>query len=84
MKHLIKKFGFRGINKEIEKHNWILPSADEVRNAEIEYDVVWVNDIPELESDWETHACIYDVVNDKIEVCNKSFMMNIVVIKGIK
>ncbi len=81
MKHLIKKFGFRSIIEEIKHHNWKLPTMEEVKKADIEYDVVWVSDIPELKSDRESHAMIYDVPLDSLELCNKNFMMNIVIIE---
>lgn len=79
MKHLIKKFSLREIEKEILSHAWELPSSEEVRNADIEYRVVWVSDLPSNEEDRETHGCIYDRKNDIVEVCNKSFKWNIVV-----
>ena len=84
MKHLIRKFGFNGIQKELLKHNWTLPSARQIRGMDIDYDVVWVSDVALLKEDRETHGYLYNIIDDKLELCNKSHMHNIVVIKGIK
>ena len=81
MKHLIKKFGFNSIQLELKKHNWLLPSAQEVKEENIDYKVVWVTDIPPLLEDQKTHACLYNVVDDKLEICNRNHMHSIVVKK---
>ena len=82
LKQLFKKFSFREILTECEKQGWKLPSYDEVRGqTDIDHNVVWVSDVPVLEEDRETHAMIYVVDKDKLELCNKNFMHPIVVIK---
>ena len=83
MKHLIKKFGLHSIEEEVLKHNWVLPTMAEVKaESGLEYDVVWVKDLPPLEEDHATHGCLYNIPMDKLEVCNKNHMHHIVVIKG--
>ncbi len=84
LKHLIKKFSYNQILEEIKRQpNWKLPSSLDVKNTsiEIDYDHVWVTDPVELEIDKKTHAHVYDVKNDKVYLCNKSFLQNIIVIK---
>lgn len=80
MKHLIKTFSLHEIENVAMKKGWKIPSSKRVKNSNIEYNVVWVNDLPLLDSDKLTHGCIYVVDKDRIEVCNKDFKHHIVVI----
>ena len=82
MKHLVRSFGLNSIENEVLKHNWVLPSMEQVREADIDYEVVWVNDLPEKESDHNTHGCLYNTRTDRLEVCNKNHKHNVVVLKG--
>ncbi len=83
MTNRILKFGFNSLLREAEKNNWTIPTMEQVKEFEdMTHTVVWVSNIPELEEDRATHALIYDRVNDVMEICNKKFMQNVVVIKN--
>ena len=85
MKSLIKKFSFNQILEEIKRQNWKLPSAEEVKQfSDTNFESVWVRDIIPLKEDRATHAALYIIKKDKIIICNKMFMENIVVIKEKK
>lgn len=81
MKHLIKKFGFREIKLEIKEHDWKLPTIKELENMDIEYENIWVADLPPKLEDRETHAIAYNVPTELAYLCNKNFMQNIIVLK---
>lgn len=79
MKHLILTFGFRHIQKLCEEKGWELPFAADLDVEDIEYDEVWVQDLPEKEEDRETHAMLWS--KGKLYLCNKNFKQHVVVHK---
>ena len=81
LKPLIKKFGFREILTECSMRDWELPFASEITGNDLEHNVIWVRDLPPLLEDRETHAMVYIIDKGTLEVCNKSFMHNIIVLK---
>ena len=85
IKHLIKKFGFNQILKEIKDNDraWRLPSLFEVREIreQVEYDVIWTRVEGLNPEDTETHAYLYNIKDDKPELCSKNHMHNVVVIR---
>ena len=78
MKHLILRFGYNAILELCERKGWRLPYASEI--GEIEYDEVWVQDLPDEEYR-ETHAYVWNKKRGTLILCNKKFMENVVVIK---
>ncbi len=83
MKSLIKRFGYNALADECEIQGWEIPTAEEVKHADIMHDCVWVRDIPEDEADRETHGYVYYKSKDRMVLCNKSFMENAVVIRVV-
>lgn len=82
LKQLFKKFSYREILAECTKQGWELPSSVDIRGQNgLDHNIVWVTDIPEKEEDRDSHGLIYIIDQDKLAVCNKHFMQNILVIK---
>ena len=82
LKSLVKKFSYNEILKELPKQGWTLPTLKEVRESkdDIEYNVVWISDLPTTSEDRTTHALLYDVNKDEVELVNKMFQLHVAVV----
>lgn len=80
LKSLIKKFSYNELLKTCKRENWRIPTAKEVKNRKTEHDTFWIIDPPEKQ-DRKTHAHIYQKhFKDGLQIANKHFLMNAVVI----
>jgi len=80
MKSLVIKFSYYDLVKECSKQGWKIPTSDEVKNSNVDHDVIWVGDPPPHDEDPD-RAYLYVKSKNKLELCNKSFMHYCVVIK---
>ena len=84
LKSLVKSFGFTSLLLLCKEKGWRIPTLEEVRKHkdQLEYDVCWVSDIAPKKEDQETHALLYNVKIDKVEVCSKNHRHSSVVLKA--
>ena len=84
LKSLVKSFGFTSLALLCKKKGWRIPTLEEIRKHkdQLEYDVCWVSDLPPKEEDKETHALLYNVKTDKVEVCSKNHRHSSVVVRN--
>jgi len=80
LKSLVKKFAYDELVKTCKRENWRIPTAKEVKNRKTEHEDFWISDLPEKQ-DRKTHAHIYQQhFKDGLQIANKHFLMNAVVI----
>ena len=82
IKNLILKFGYGALVGVCGEKGWRLPLAKELLACpeDVEYEVVWVADVPSRYDDQSTHAMVLDMKTKKLELVNKNFMMHAVVL----
>ena len=79
-KSLVKKFSYCDLIKVCKKNGWRIPSSKEVKNRKADHDTFWVSDQPEKQ-DRKTHSHVYQKhFKDGLQIANKHFLMNAVVI----
>lgn len=78
MKSLIKKFGYNSLEAECEKQGWRIPTINDLLKADIDYEWVWVNELPELD---DNRGYLYNKRAEALVVCNKNHLHQSVVIK---
>ena len=80
LKSLIKKFSYTDLVKTCKREGWRIPTSKEVKNRKTDHDTFWITDPPEKQ-DRKTHAHIYQKhFKDGLQIANKHFLMNAVVI----
>ncbi len=80
LKPLIKKFSYNDLLETCERKGWKIPAAKDVEGKELEYKELWVSDLPEKQ-DRKTHAHVYNQrLPQVLQIANKHFLMNAVVI----
>jgi len=79
LKPLIKKFSYEELVKTCTNKGWQIPSLKDVEGKDLEYEEFWVSDLPE-KKDRETHAHIYNQRCQVLQLANKHFLINAVVI----
>ncbi len=80
LKSLIKKFSYNDLLKTCEREGWQIPSSKDVEGKDLEHEEFWVSDLPEKQ-DRETHAHIYNQRwSQVLQIANKHFLINAVVI----
>ncbi len=80
LKSLIKKFSYNDLVKTCKRENWRIPSSKEVKNRKTAHDTFWISD-PTEKQDRKTHAHIYSKhFKDGLQIANKHFLMNAVVV----
>lgn len=88
MKRLVKKFSFDGIIKEIESHDWKLPSSSAIllycksNKCDGDLELVWTSDIPSKEEDVETHGVCIHIPTSTLVLVNKKHMHNIIILRS--
>lgn len=82
MKHLIKKFGYNGLEETCKEQGWKIPLKSEIENEKINYKYVWVADkIVEKEYPVEFYAYQMNTKTKELIPVNKKFMEHCVVIR---